>query len=155
MRTLYAEHFSLKEEHLAEVLGFYQFVFKETTDWMGGFPAGNEQTIYSGFGYKDNDLNKNIHRYSADPEALELAVEYHTTTGEISYPVLALHNTYDEIVPVHNYKHYEELTTIKNTSHLYRQQYIMRDGHCYFENEEVEKAFDQLLKWIKEGKYPE
>jgi len=71
MKKLYAEHFRLKEEDLAEVIGFFQYVFKETSDWMGGFPVGNEQTIYNGFGFKDDELNKNMLRYTENENARE------------------------------------------------------------------------------------
>ena len=68
---------------------------------------------------------------------------------------MAVHTTYDQIVPVYNYTYYEEATTIQQTSDLYVQQYIVRDGHCYFSLEETGDALDQILLWIKEGKRPE
>jgi hypothetical protein len=155
MKSLYAEHYRLKEEDIAEVLGFGQVVLKETTGWLGGLPVGNEKTIYDGFGFSDMSLNRNILRYSAYPKAEEYVIEYYSPKGKILDPVLALHTNYDELLPVSNYDYYEEATVINHTSHLYAQQYVIRDGHCFFEDEEVAKAFDQLLIWIKEGKYPE
>ena len=155
MVKLYAEHFRIKEAQLADMIEFYQSVSKETTAWLGGLPFGNTQTIYSGFGDNDKSLNKNILRYTADPEAREYFIRYYTPTGKISDPVLALHTTYDEILPVYNYKYYEEITEINHTSDLYVQQYIVRDGHCAFENKEIGDALDQLLLWIREGKRPE
>ncbi len=155
LARLFAEHFWIKEAELAEVIDFYQYVFKECIGWLGGLPAGNVQTIYCGFGDKDSLLNKEILRYEADPAAKEYYLQYYTPTGEILDPVITLHTTYDELVPVFNYKYYEELTEIKHTSHLYAQQYVVRDGHCNFTLEEHAHYFDQLLLWIKEGKRPE
>jgi hypothetical protein len=70
-------------------------------------------------------------------------------------PVIALHTTYDEILPVFNYEYYEHLTEINFTSDLYFQQYVIRDGHCNFTMEEIADSFDELLLWIKEGVRPE
>jgi len=41
------------------------------------------------------------------------------------------------------------------TSDLYVQQYVIRDGHCNFTNEEIADTFDALLLWIKEGVRPD
>ena len=154
LTVLFAEHFSVKMDDVAEVIAFTQLVFKETTLWLGGLPAGNIQTIYDGFGNDDSALNREILRYAAYPGAKEYYIEYYTPTGILSDPVLALHTTYDEILPVYNYQYYEQLTEIKRTSDYYVQQYVVRDGHCEFTTGDVADAFDQLLQWIREGQRP-
>ena len=68
--------------------------------------------------------------------------------------MLALHTSYDELLPVFNYEYYDQLTEIKHTSDMYIQQYVVRDGHCEFTIEEVDGAFEQLLLWIREDKRP-
>jgi dienelactone hydrolase len=155
MTTLFAEHFKIRKGDLAEMIAFNQYAFIETVGWMGGLPMGNTQTIYSGFGDMDKALNRKVLRYGADPDAELLAIQYHTPTGKIKDPVLALHTTYDQIIPVYNYTYYEEATTLQQTGDLYVQQYVVRDGHCFFSLEETADALDQLLLWIKEGKRPE
>jgi pimeloyl-ACP methyl ester carboxylesterase len=155
LATLFAEHFRMKEEDLPDMIGFYQFVLKETSGWAGGLPAGNTNTIYSGFGDNDTHLNRDIRRYNASDEAKEYFIRYHTPTGMLCDPVIALHTTYDEILPVFNYEYYEHLSEIKFTSDLYFQQYVIRDGHCNFTNEEVADSFDDLLRWIKQDIRPE
>ncbi len=155
LAKLFAEHFRIKKEDLAEMIGFYQFVFKESSGWLGGLPAGNINTIYSGFGDNDSILNRDIKRYNASDEAMEYFIRYYTPTGMLYDPVIALHTTYDEILPVFNYEYYEHLTEINFTSDLYFQQYVIRDGHCNFTNEEIADSFDELLLWIKEGIRPE
>jgi hypothetical protein len=155
LARLYAEHFRIKKEDLAEMIGFNQFVIKETSGWSGGLPAGNINTIYSGFGDNDPNLNRDIRRYNASDESKEYFIRYHTPTGLLYDPVIALHTTYDEILPVFNYAYYEHLTEINFTSDLYVQQYVVRDGHCNFTNEEIADSFDELLLWIKEGVRPD
>jgi pimeloyl-ACP methyl ester carboxylesterase len=151
---LFTEHFRVRLVDLADMIAFTQFVLKECTNWLGGLPAGNIQTIYDGFGNHDSALNREILRYTADPGAREYYIKYYTPTGILSDPVLALHTVYDEISPVYNYRYYEQLTEIKRTSDYYVQQYVVRDGHCAFTTGEVADAFDQLLEWIREGKRP-
>jgi pimeloyl-ACP methyl ester carboxylesterase len=155
LMALFAEHFRVRKEDIAEVLSFNQLVLKETASWLGGLPAGNVQTIYDGFGSQDKDLNREILRYEADPDARDYYIQYYTPSGNLSDPVLALHTSYDEILPVDNYRYYEELTALERTGNYYVQQYVIRDGHCEFTHEEVANAFEQLLNWIREGQRPE
>ena len=155
LAILFSEHFRIKKEDLAEMLGFHQYVLKESSGWLGGLPAGNINTIYSGFGDTDSNLNRDIKRYKASDEAKEYYIRYYSPTGLLYDPVIALHTTYDEILPVDNYEYYEHLTEIKFTSDFYFQQYVIRDGHCNFTNEEIADSFDDLLLWIKEGIRPE
>lgn len=155
MTKLFAEHYRVREEHLASVISFHQFVLKETSGWLNGLPIGNIQTIYSGFGDKNLNLNKDILRYAADSPAQEYFIQYYTPTGNLQDPVLALHNYYDEILPVFNYEYYEQITAIKHTSQYYEQQYAMSEGHCEFTIKEVEESFNDLLIWIKDGKRPD
>ncbi len=154
LSTLFSEHYRIRVPDLPEVIVFGQNMLKESATWLGGLPVGNTETIYDGFGNKNNELNKEVRRYAADPEAAAYYIQYYTPTGKISDPVLALHTTYDELVPVDNYKYYEAATQIQGTSHLYAQQYVVRDGHCNFKLEETGQALDQLLMWIREGTRP-
>lgn len=154
LRRLLAEHFRIREEELAEVIEFNQYVFKESTSFLGGLPAGNMKTIYCGFGDNDTLINNKILRYKADPAAKDYFIQYYTPTGEILDPVIALHTSYDELAPVFSYRYYEQLTEIKHTNELYEQQYVIRDGHCNFTVQEIARTFDQLLVWIREDHPP-
>ena len=154
LATLFGTHFMIKVDHLAEVISFNQFVIKEIISWLGGLPSGNIQTIYSGFGDLDEHINKNVKRYEANSFAEEYYIQNYSPTGELYDPVLALHTTYDELLPVSNYEYYEQVTKIKHSSHYYAQQYIMAKGHCEFSISDIDKSFDQLLAWIKDGKHP-
>lgn len=154
LATLYAEHFRVRVADLPEVIVFGQNVLKESAAWLGGLPVGNTETIYDGFGNNDTTLNREVKRYVADPDAAAYYIQYNTPTGMITDPVLAVHTTYDELLPVDNYRYYEEATQIQGTSHLYTQQYVVSDGHCKFTLEETGQSLDQLLLWIREGKRP-
>jgi pimeloyl-ACP methyl ester carboxylesterase len=151
----YCEHFRIKAGDLADVIYFGQITLKETAKNRGGLAIGNLQTIYDGFGFQDDEINRKIRRYAADPYTAEHFINYNTTTGKIADPVLALHTTYDELIPASNYDVYEQLINYQNSSELYQQRYVVRDGHCNFTNEEVGDTFDQLIKWISTGQKPE
>lgn len=65
---------------------------------LGGSPYDNRLRWYSG---SSNDwrLNLTIERFAADPAAL-LAVRPYETSGRLTIPVVSLHTTADEIVPI-------------------------------------------------------
>ncbi len=87
--------------------------------------------------------------------AQEYYIQNYTPTGELHDPVLALHTAYDEILPVSNYEYYDQLTQLNYTNDLYAQQYVLSEGHCEFSNEDIEKSFNELIIWIKEGRRPQ
>ena len=155
LTSLFAEHFRIRKDDMPGVIEFNQLVLKETVTWLGGLPAGNSQTIYDGFGSDNSAINRDILRYQADPGAREYYMQYYTPSGNLSDPVLALHTLYDELLPVSNYRYYDELTDIQGTGDFYVQQYVIRDGHCEFTTGEMADAFDQLLLWIREGQRPD
>ena len=152
--TYFGQRFRLKEDDIPMVIDFFQRVFKETTRLRGGLPVGNQLTIYDGFGFKDDKLNRDINRFEADPKALQHMVNYYTPDRSISDPVFALHTTYDELLPAASYEYYVEAMMEKGNENLYHQEYVVRDGHCFFTNEEVADAFDRLITWVKSGEKP-
>jgi len=154
LAALFSANYKVRINHLAEVIGYHQFVLKECVSWLGGLPSGNLQTIYSGFGDTDKEINKKILRYKAQKNAQDYYIQNYTPTGELRDPVLALHTAYDEILPVYNYEYYCQLTKLNYTHDLYSQQYVLREGHCEFSTEEIANVFDQLMTWIKTGVKP-
>ncbi len=153
--TRFGEHFRLKEEDIPEVVFFFQLAFKETTQLRGGLPAGNHLTIYDGFGFGDDKLNNSVKRYKADPVAQRHVIDYYSPKGEIFDPVFTLHTTYDELLPAESYAYYHETIEREGRASLYHQEYVVRDGHCFFSNEEVGSVFDRLIDWIENGQKPE
>ena len=155
LAELYAEHFRIKRQDLAEVLTFFHMAVKESNKRYGGLAVGNTYTIYDGFGYIDDSLNKNIKRYAANLEAQQYVLSYYTPTGKLNDPVIALHTTYDELIPPSNYDQYQQILLSQNSRSLFHQSYVVRDGHCYFTNDEVGNVFDQLVQWIDSGVKPD
>ncbi len=48
------------------------------------------------------------------------------------------------MTPQKVYEYYEQATIFQNTNDLYVQQYVIGDEHCWFEDEDVSNAFDNL-----------
>ena len=108
---------------------FIAYMIKELDERAGGNPFDNRNVIYNGT-LDDHKTNAEIARYAADPEALAYLRNFYTPTGRIQHPMLAIHTSYDPLVPVWIPNNYP--TTLQNagTENLFVQQYVNHDGHC-------------------------
>ncbi len=141
------------DKDLAGTLTFITFVLQELQQRTGGNPFDNRSVIYSGTP-DDNELNAGVKRYAADPKSVAYLRNYYTPTGRISKPMLAVHTTYDPLVPVTIPNMYTSLTEQAATSNLFVQQYVKHDGHCTILPGEVAKAFAELREWKSSGVRP-
>lgn len=139
---------------LADVLVFNTFVILDLREKSGGNPFDNRNLIYTGT-TDDNALNARVHRYAADAKALHYVAQYGSPSGDLHKPFLALHTTYDPLVPASTAGYYDELTRRLGVGDHFVQQYVNRDGHCSITPEQVGTAFDELIAWADGGKRPE
>ena len=79
---------------------------------------------------------------------------FHTTTGRIERPLLAVHTTYDPIVPASSPNAYRDLVQLNGNSGLFVQRWVARDGHCTMNAAEIGGAFADLAKWLDSGVRP-
>ena len=93
-------------------------------------------------------------RYTADAKAIEYLRTFYTPTGRIARPMLAIHTSYDPLVPVSVPNTYQSLVDSAGTSNLFVQQYVKHDGHCRILPEEIKKGFSQLREWKSSGVRP-
>ena len=138
---------------LAGVLTFLTYMLKELQERAGGNPFDNRNIIYSNTD-DDNAVNAGIKRFTSDPKAVEYVRTFYTPTGRIARPVLAIHTSYDPLVPVSVPNIYQTLVDSAGTSNLFVQQYVKHDGHCRILPEEVKKGFSQLREWKSSGVRP-
>jgi pimeloyl-ACP methyl ester carboxylesterase len=138
---------------LAGTLGFLVYLVKELNERSGGNPFDNRNIIYSGT-LDDNALNSAIPRYAADPQAVAYLRANYTPTGKISKPMLAIHTSYDPLVPVTIPAAYSTLVELAGTSNLFVQQFVKHDGHCAILPEEMSRGFSELRAWKKNGTRP-
>ncbi len=138
---------------LAGVLTFLTYFHKEMQERAGGNPFDNRNIIYSNTD-DDNTVNAGVKRYAADAKAVEYLRTFYTPTGHLARPMLAIHTSYDPLVPVSVPNVYQSLVDGAGASNLFVQQYVKHDGHCQIRPEEIGKGFSQLREWKSSGVRP-
>ena len=138
---------------LASTMAFVSYLIKELQDRAGGNPFDNRNVIYSGT-LDDNAVNSAIPRYTADPKAIADLHSVYSPTGRIQKPMLAIHTSYDPLVPVNIPNTYESTTQDAGTSALFVQQFVKHDGHCAITPGEIASGFSQLRNWKSTGTRP-
>lgn len=131
---------------LAATLVFFTYILKDLQQRGGGNPFDNRNIIYEGTG-EDNAVNDGVKRYAADPRAAEYLRTWYTPTGRLLRPMLAIHTTYDPLVPPEVPHQYQTLAETAGSAPLFVQQYVKRDGHCAISPEEIARGFDELRDW--------
>ena len=140
-------------QDMAATLVFLTAMFAELQARAGGNPFDNRNIIYSNTD-DDNAVNGGVKRYAADPKAAEYLRTFYTPTGRITKPMLAIHTSYDALVPVNVPNQYQTLADNAGTSNLFVQQYVKRDGHCQITPEETARGFSLLREWKSSGVRP-
>jgi hypothetical protein len=135
-------------------LAFEAYVLKEISQRAGGNPVDNRSTIYQNTG-EDNAVNAAVKRYAADPKAVEYVRAYYTPTYRIERPMLAIHTTYDTLVPPSIPNGYAQRALTAGTGDWFIQQYVPSDGHCNISPQEVAAGFAELRAWVDSGKKPQ
>lgn len=152
--AMFAKHYSLgSAAELPGVLQFWYEIVRELQVRTGGNPFDNRNTIYDGF---DDDvaLNRGVKRYTADAKSREYLRQHYSPTGKIADPVLAIHTTYDQLIPGRYVSQYDEFARVAGTQDLFVAKFVVAKGHCNFTPAQTGSAFDELLKWIREKNRP-
>ncbi|HVT92557.1 MAG TPA: alpha/beta hydrolase [Bryobacteraceae bacterium] len=140
-------------EDAAGSLAFAAYVVKEIEQRAGGNPFDNQGILYQWPG-DQNALNDGVKRYAGNPRAAEYLRTWYLPTGRLTRPMLAIHTTYDPIVPVSIPNFYQELTTETGSQDLFVQQYVKHDGHCNITPGETAQGFRELREWKNGGTKP-
>jgi pimeloyl-ACP methyl ester carboxylesterase len=75
--------------------------------------------------------------------------------GNIERPLLTMHGTGDMYVPIHLQQILNRAVSAAGKTPLLAQRMYRIPGHCGFSTAEQGKAFDDLVKWVREGARPE
>lgn len=95
-------------------------------------------------------LNRNA-RITADPRAVA-RLERNSTAGQsLSVPLLDIHTTSDQLVPVEQENAFARRIRAAGDSSLLRQAYVSRQGHCNFTTAEVVTALHALEHRLDSG----
>jgi pimeloyl-ACP methyl ester carboxylesterase len=153
--AMFAKRYSIATvNELPNVLAFFYEINRELQKRADGNPFDNRNTIYDGF--DDNAaVNRGVKRYAADAKAREYLRQYYTPNGRISDPVLAVHTTYDPLIPGRYVSAYEAIAGIAGKQDLFIAKYVEARKHCDITLPQTMSAFDELLNWVHERKRPE
>jgi hypothetical protein len=126
-----------------------------------GVGVDNAETVYQfdanpALTPDEQALNDEIVRVEADPNGRteEGLSQVPIIDGDISIPVLSLHNLGDLFVPFHNEIEYANRVESHGKSDLLVQRAIRGVGHCDFSPEEFSTAFLDLVAWRESGVKP-
>jgi len=101
------------------------------------------------------ELNAGIVRVEQDPQGRKGGLaQVPRTTGNITIPVLTLHNLGDLFVPFHNEVVYAQRVADRGKSDLLVQRAIRGVSHCEFTAAEFSSAFLDLVAWEQLGATP-
>jgi hypothetical protein len=155
MRALTGLH---TDHEVARNMVYYTFVIADMQKRAGGNPFDNRNTLYTGttpgISSTDNVLNDGVRRYAAEPRAWEYLLHHYTPTGHLMHPMLALHTTYDPLIPGWTLTGYAHDVAVAGSEQFLVQQYVKREGHCTFSADEVGRTFDELVRWVDTGQRP-
>ncbi len=141
-------------EDQAGTLVFVTYMLLEMQKRAGGNPFDNRNEIYeSPDNY--NALNDGVKRYTADARAAEYVRTWYTPTGKLTRPMLAIHTSYDPLVPVRIPDMYLGLVEQSGSTDLFVQQYVKHDGHCNIQPDEIAAGFSELRAWKDHGARPQ
>lgn len=138
---------------LARMLAFDYYEMAELQHRAGGNPFDTEDFLFTGSG-DDHALNAGVKRFAADSAAASYVQAWYTPSGQLTRPLLAVHDIGDPLVPA--YTAFDYALAARHAGHAanFVQQFANRAGHCAFTPQEIAQAFDQLLAWVREGKRP-
>ncbi len=155
MRNLMALH---NDNDVVHMISYISFVVADMQHKAGGNPFDNRNYLYTGTNpnstSEDNKLNDAVKRYAADPAARKYLIGHYMPDGKLTKPMLALHTTYDPLIPGTTLALYGHIVEQAGFGDHYVQQYVHRDGHCTMSADEVGTAFDELLAWVHMGRMP-
>ncbi|HEY5330663.1 MAG TPA: alpha/beta hydrolase [Acidobacteriaceae bacterium] len=146
------------DAEVAHDMVYFTFVIADMQRRAGGNPFDNRNYIYTGTNpattASDYALNDGVRRYAAEPKAREYLMHHYTPNGHLGRPMLALHTVYDPLIPATTLSLYEHQVQMAGAGENLVQQYVHRDGHCTFSEEEVGRTFDELVEWTHRGMRP-
>ena len=121
-----------------DALWYNVFATNDAVQKLGGNPFGNRLRWYFGSS-NDLRLNSRVERFAASPAALK-ALRAYQTSGDLSIPLVTLHTTGDDVIPI-----WQELLYLLKFDPSARGRFIpvpvSRYGHCNFTTNEILGAF--------------
>ncbi|HQZ46398.1 MAG TPA: hypothetical protein PK042_09780 [Usitatibacteraceae bacterium] len=140
------------EQSVKDALRYSVVNLNDAAATLGGFPFDNRSKWYTGSG-DDFSLNLRVPRVAADTAALAAMSAYYETTGALRRPLVSMHTTRDQQVPVAQQQAYAVKSLLAGSLFTrYVPVEVDRYEHCNFTLDEliwgffVMLAYDELVK---------
>ena len=113
--------------------------------------------IDPGLGLTGDELNARVRRIrpAKDARAPDANPVYAERTGRLTVPLITLHETGDAWVPLSLEQSYKRRAIAAGADRWLVQRVMRAPGHCSFDGETREQAFDDLVAWIERGVRPD
>ncbi len=122
---------------------------------MGAFD--NTEFVYPadpGSGISADELNARVIRIAGDPQIRNVEPNLSHLRGAVPIPLLMIHTTGDGWVPFSNMQQFRRLADATGNGDLLVQRAIRAPDHCGFSQQELERAFQDLVNWVEMGLKP-
>jgi hypothetical protein len=145
----YPENLLVRHMQAATLL-FHDAVERTTG---GRNPFDNTGVRYHGSS-NDDELNRNVARFTADPAAVALVKADGDPTGKLTIPVVSIHSINDPQVPVEQQAAYRSVVTAAGGGDRLVQAYTDERGHTAQSAPELAAALDAVVQWVEKGTKP-
>jgi pimeloyl-ACP methyl ester carboxylesterase len=164
-----AERTDAQKQNLANIVGVMRFpeimlvrhmqsatfLFREIAErTTGGKSAFSNRDVRYGGSSNDEDLNKNIERFDADPAALAALKADGEAKGALPIPVVSIHSFNDPQVAVEVQSHYRDVVRNAGAGDRLVQAYTDERGHTAQGPSELGAKLQSLMQWVESGTKP-
>ena len=115
-------------------------------------------SIEDGLGLSAEALGSRVRRKTGDAEMRGANAPYEEVAqfdGKIQRPLVTMHGTGDLFVPIFLEQTLKRTVAEAGADRLLVQRVYRIGAHCQFSQPEMIKAFDDLVKWVRQGTKPE
>jgi pimeloyl-ACP methyl ester carboxylesterase len=142
---------SLLLRHMQSATFLFREIVERTTGGRNAF--SNVGVTYKGSS-DDAALNRDVARFTADPEAVAALKADGEPTGAIAVPVISIHSINDPQVVVEVQSHYRDAVQAAGNGERLVQAFTDERAHTSQSAPELAASIDALMQWIEQGTKP-
>ncbi|HJP87352.1 MAG TPA: hypothetical protein VJ852_15270 [Gemmatimonadaceae bacterium] len=124
------------------------------TTYTMGTPAVPADALTPLIASMINASNAGVSRYDSPPDAQNYLEHNYVPTGNLTIPVVSVHNLWDPLVPFFHEPAFRAAVTAAGTSGNLLQRAVPNYGHCNFSTPLVVSSFQTLVDWVRTGVKP-
>jgi hypothetical protein len=142
---------NLLVRHMQAATLLFRDIVQRTTG--GRDPFDNTGVRYRGSS-NDEELNRNVARFTADPAAVAIIKADGDPTGKLPIPVVSIHSINDPQVPVEQQAAYRDTVAAAGSADRLVQAYTDERAHTGQSPPELAATLDALVQWVEKGTKP-